>query len=152
MESVKNGRTARIKELEAEVARLEAERIAIQNDSRALTCVFCGMVYPPGTPPSNHAALLAHVEECPKHPLQRFKQRAAAAETFLNVIRKNLPLLESTGLDLLTVKEVAASLCALEGKNLVRMVLEAPVSMVDLVPLIDAELEYRRFQRESQKG
>ena len=56
METFENDWTARIKELESEVARLTAERIAIQNDSRALTCVFCGMVYPPGTPPSNHAA------------------------------------------------------------------------------------------------
>ncbi|MHB8123763.1 MAG: hypothetical protein ACYDG4_16620 [Desulfuromonadaceae bacterium] len=131
-DGISNGWTARIKELETEVARLEAERIAIQNDTRALTCVFCGMVYPPGTPPSNHAALVAHVEVCPKHPLQRFKQRAAAAETYLHHCRKALNMLETTDEELLTMKGMLLG-----------------YGQMDLVPVIDAELEYRRFQKDN---
>jgi hypothetical protein len=49
--------------------RLKAEREAFQNNTQVLTCVFCGHRYPPGTPPSNHAALVAHIKVCAKHPL-----------------------------------------------------------------------------------
>lgn len=35
-----------------------------------LTCAFCGEAYPPGTPPTQHEALTAHVKVCEKHPLQ----------------------------------------------------------------------------------
>lgn len=52
----------------AELERLRAERIAIQNNSRALTCVWCGHVYPPDTPKSNHELLFEHVFECTEHP------------------------------------------------------------------------------------
>ena len=41
-------------ELIKEVQLLRTERVAIQNDSRVVTCVFCGQAYPPGTPASNH--------------------------------------------------------------------------------------------------
>ena len=45
------------------VRRLTAE-------SRELTCAFCGVAYPPGTPASNHEALTAHVRICDRHPLR----------------------------------------------------------------------------------
>lgn len=50
-------------------AAWDAARQDMQNNSQQLTCVFCGHVYPPGTPPSNHDALRAHIKECKKHPL-----------------------------------------------------------------------------------
>ena len=67
----------------ARVAELEAERRAIQNDARVLTCVYCGHQYPPGTPPSNHDALTAHIKECPKHPMRK-------AEADLTLLRNAL--------------------------------------------------------------
>ena len=53
-----------------ELERLRAERVAIQNDSQTLTCVYCGHQYPPGTPPSNHHALTQHIRHCSKHPMK----------------------------------------------------------------------------------
>lgn len=61
----------------ASLKRLKDEREALQNDNRALTCVFCGHVYPPGTPSSNHDALAAHVAECPEHPMAALRKRHA---------------------------------------------------------------------------
>lgn len=49
---------------------LVAERLAIQNESHAVTCVFCGYVYEPGTPTSNHESLKKHICECTEHPLR----------------------------------------------------------------------------------
>jgi len=43
---------------------------ALQNKTQTLTCVYCGHEYPPGTPPSNHAALTAHIAICEKHPMR----------------------------------------------------------------------------------
>lgn len=54
-----------------ELEMLQAERKAIQNNERVLTCVYCGHLYPPGTPPSNHAALEEHIKTCPSHPLSK---------------------------------------------------------------------------------
>lgn len=39
--------------------------------SHVLTCAFCGQKYPPGTPPTQHAALTAHIQECPTHPVRQ---------------------------------------------------------------------------------
>jgi hypothetical protein len=50
--------------------RLRAERLEMQNQSRTLTCAYCGHQYPPGTPPSNHEALTRHVARCPLHPMK----------------------------------------------------------------------------------
>lgn len=54
-----------------EIEMLQAERKPIQNNERALTCVYCGHMYPPGTPPSNHEALEEHIKTCPSHPLSK---------------------------------------------------------------------------------
>lgn len=45
---------------------------ALLSDSQkyTLTCAFCGHEYPPGTPPTQHEALTAHVHACEKHPLR----------------------------------------------------------------------------------
>lgn len=53
---------------ERDEARAWVERLT--SEQRVLTCAFCGEVYPPGTPESNHAALTAHVKVCTKHPMR----------------------------------------------------------------------------------
>ncbi|MCE5265702.1 MAG: hypothetical protein LLG97_19510 [Deltaproteobacteria bacterium] len=132
MEAIENGWTSRIKELEAEVEQLRSERLAIQNDSRVVTCVFCGRAYPPGTPPSNHAALVAHVEECPKHPMRKYKLRAEAAEGYLAVCRDVLTLTGNSEEELSRMKELLVS-----------------CGQVEMVPVIDQELLYRKFRAEN---
>jgi hypothetical protein len=59
---------------------------ALLEDSKkhVLTCAFCGHEYPPGTPPTQHEALTAHVKVCEKHPLAaelaRLREKAEAIE------------------------------------------------------------------------
>ena len=118
--------------LRNEINQLTEERLAIQNSERAVTCVFCGMVYPPGTPPSNHAVLVAHVEECPKHPMRQYKLRALAAEAYLHTVRPALTLGDASDDDLKTMKGVMIG-----------------AGSVEMIPVIDAELEYRRFQKDN---
>ena len=36
-----------------------------------LTCVYCGMAYPEGTPPHGSQVLTDHVKVCEKHPLRK---------------------------------------------------------------------------------
>ena len=69
--------------IERRMLRMEAERIAIQENERILTCVFCGHQYEPGTPASNHEALRAHVAVCEQHPAAEFRRRAEVAEARL---------------------------------------------------------------------
>lgn len=59
---------------------LEAERVEVQNQSRVLTCAFCGDQYPPGTPDSNHEALRNHVDVCEKHPAAALRKRIGVLE------------------------------------------------------------------------
>lgn len=66
---------------EAEVLRLTRERDEAREwvrrltaQTRVLTCAFCGDEYPPGTPESNDAALLAHVKIWPKHPMREVEK------------------------------------------------------------------------------
>lgn len=40
-------------------------------DGRRLTCVYCGMRYPVGTPDSGHQVLTDHIQQCEKHPLKK---------------------------------------------------------------------------------
>jgi len=35
-----------------------------------LTCVYCGMAYPEGTPPSGAQILTDHIKVCEKHPMR----------------------------------------------------------------------------------
>ena len=41
---------------------------------RALTCVYCGMVYPEGTPPHGSKVLTDHIKNCEMHPMTRIKK------------------------------------------------------------------------------
>ena len=40
------------------------------HQDRTLTCVYCGLAYPPGTPTHGAPILTAHVVRCPKHPMK----------------------------------------------------------------------------------
>ncbi len=115
--------------LRAENKRLRAERIALQNDSRAVTCVFCGHVYPPGTPPSNHEALIAHIEECPDHPMRKYKLRAEAAEKYLSFFRRQFLFTRDPDHSLHKARAV-----------IVRGEKDKPF----LLNFMDAEIEYRK--------
>ena len=52
--------------------------------TNTLTCVYCGMAYPEGTPPYGAQILTDHIKICEKHPLRKAeatisKLRAALA-------------------------------------------------------------------------
>jgi len=64
----------KIRRLEREIKDLSAERVALQENERTLTCVYCGHQYPPGTPESNHHLLTQHIAECEKHPMSKLKK------------------------------------------------------------------------------
>ena len=36
-----------------------------------LTCVYCGMAYPEGTPPHSAKILTDHIKVCNKHPMRK---------------------------------------------------------------------------------
>lgn len=114
-----------------EIKRLKDERLAIQNDSRTVTCVFCGHGYPPGTPPSNHEALIDHVENCPAHPMRKWRLRAEAAESYLNICRKSLEIENTPDADLITM----SNLMIKSGEPL-------------MAAICDAEREYKSFLKD----
>lgn len=39
--------------------------------SNTLTCVYCGMAYPAGTPPHGAQILTDHIKVCEKHPMRK---------------------------------------------------------------------------------
>lgn len=47
----------------------ELERLAVEN-SKVVTCVFCGQHYPAGTESWGERVLLDHIKKCPAHPLK----------------------------------------------------------------------------------
>ncbi len=53
-------------------------------EDNKLTCVYCGMAYPAGTPTHGARVLTEHIKVCEKHPMRKaedkiFKLRAALA-------------------------------------------------------------------------
>lgn len=61
---------------ERDEARKFGERAAAEYNSllavgQVLRCAFCEAEYPRGTPPTQHEALAAHIEVCPKHPMRK---------------------------------------------------------------------------------
>ena len=40
-----------------------------------LTCVYCGMEYPEGTPPHGAKVLTDHIKICEKHPLRESERK-----------------------------------------------------------------------------
>jgi len=45
--------------------------------NNVLTCVYCGMAYPEGTPPSRSKVLTDHIKICEKHPMRKLRQALA---------------------------------------------------------------------------
>jgi len=44
------------------------------NENRhTLTCVYCGMAYPEGTPPHGAQILTDHIKVCEKHPMRKLR-------------------------------------------------------------------------------
>ena len=45
--------------------------------SNTLTCVYCGMAYPEGTPPHSSKVLTDHIKVCEKHPMRKLRNALA---------------------------------------------------------------------------
>jgi len=45
--------------------------------SNTLTCVYCGMAYPEGTPPHGSKVLTDHIKVCEKHPMRKLRKALA---------------------------------------------------------------------------
>ena len=44
------------------------------NKPNILTCVYCGMAYPEGTPPHSASILTDHIKICEKHPMYKLRK------------------------------------------------------------------------------
>lgn len=44
-------------------------------EKNILTCVYCGMAYPEGTPPHGSKVLTEHIKVCGKHPMREAEQK-----------------------------------------------------------------------------
>ena len=69
--------------------------------SNTLTCVYCGMAYPEGTPPAKAQILTDHIKVCPEHPMReseevRKKLRNALAELVGASKKTELEAMEAT--------------------------------------------------------
>ena len=43
----------------------------MEKTPNTLTCVYCGMAYPEGTPPHGARILTEHIKVCEKHPMRQ---------------------------------------------------------------------------------
>ena len=48
-----------------------------------LTCVYCGMAYPEGTPPYGSKVLTDHIKVCEKHPMRESEAKVAKLRSAL---------------------------------------------------------------------
>lgn len=46
---------------------------------KVVTCVYCGMVYPEGTPTHGAAILTEHIKTCEKHPMRELERQLSSA-------------------------------------------------------------------------
>lgn len=53
--------------------------------TNVVSCVYCGLEYPSGTPTSKHATLTDHISKCEKHPLVSANQRIKKLENLLRI-------------------------------------------------------------------
>jgi len=134
----KTKETSELQRLREENKRLKAEQIAIQNDRRLVTCVFCGHVFPLGTLAMSFEALRevaeAHLAGCPGHPVLEFRVRAEAAEKYLNLLRSCF-FVKFLSDPMLSHLEDAARWSNKEDR------------VLDFLPLIQAEHDYRQIMR-----
>jgi hypothetical protein len=61
-------------------ARQYNELLATCADNTAVTCAFCGVVYPAGTPRHGDGALAEHIRICEKHPMRELEAALATAK------------------------------------------------------------------------
>ena len=52
--------------------------------ANTLTCVYCGMAYPEGTPPHGAQILTDHIKICKKHPLREAEAKITKLRTALS--------------------------------------------------------------------
>ena len=52
--------------------------------SNILTCVYCGMAYPEGTPPHGAKVLTDHIKVCEKHPMRELEEELRATRHVLD--------------------------------------------------------------------
>jgi hypothetical protein len=97
LEDLAIAQMATILDLEAKVsdARSIAERACRQHNvmleqKRRVTCVYCGHIYPDGTPESQSALLTAHIKQCHLHPLSKAKNEAKQLRRLLRVALADL--------------------------------------------------------------
>ena len=45
--------------------------------SHTLSCVYCGIAYPEGTPPHSSKVLTDHIKVCEKHPMAKLRKALA---------------------------------------------------------------------------
>jgi hypothetical protein len=48
-----------------------------------LTCVYCGMAYPEGTPPHGSQVLTDHIKVCEKHPMRESEKKVSVLRSAL---------------------------------------------------------------------
>jgi len=48
-----------------------------ETTKNVLTCVYCGMAYPEGTPPHSSEVLTNHIKVCEKHPMHKLRKALA---------------------------------------------------------------------------
>jgi hypothetical protein len=97
LEDLAISQMATIQDLDGKVAeaRSVAEQACRQHNAmlahpRRVTCIYCGHVYPDGTPESQSALLTAHVEQCHLHPLSKAKNEAKQLRRLLRVALADL--------------------------------------------------------------
>ena len=58
------------------------------DESRVLTCVYCGHKYPQDTPAWGDQVLTDHIRICPKHPLRAVEAERDRLHSLLDVLIK----------------------------------------------------------------
>ena len=59
----------------------------MENGPRTLTCVYCGMAYPQGTPAWGSQVLTDHIKICEKHPMRKLEaQKALLRKALIGLI------------------------------------------------------------------
>jgi len=51
--------------------KMSMEIGALRNAAQTVTCAYCGMVYPRGTPRHGDGSLAEHIKKCPEHPMRK---------------------------------------------------------------------------------
>ena len=108
--------TARASELEKERDEARDWVRRITAESRALTCVYCGHAYPPGSPEHGAEVLTEHIKTCEKHPMRAMGERVARAERVAKAARDVLHWsFARTGMQRHSVETLGAALAEFEG-------------------------------------